>query len=82
METIIVAIILWPILFLTKSGSLFLKKFLEVVLIYENLTVTFKGLVGPAMDQWFILECLDPFRNMAALAIFLAHFADNYCRIS
>jgi len=37
--------------------------------------------MSSAMDQRFILKYLDPFRNMADLAIFFAQMADNCLRV-
>jgi len=37
--------------------------------------------MSPAMDQRFILECLNPLRNMADLTFFLAEVADYSCWI-
>lgn len=38
--------------------------------------------MGSSMDQGFVLERFYPFRNVANLAIFLAHSADYFFRIS
>jgi hypothetical protein len=38
--------------------------------------------MGPAMDQRFVFECFDPFRNVADFAIFFSHFPDYGCRVA
>ena len=60
MERIIVAMILCPRLFLTKSDKLFLIKLSGLVLIF-GLPKKMGHLVGPTMDQWLILKGFDTF---------------------